>query len=79
MRKINITYKDPNYKGKISKIELEVEIHDNKKVIKEIEGLTKKGIYSINIREIKKKDPGVISAPIQTAKEKKEEFQYLKY
>lgn len=79
MRTVNLTYKDPNKRGEISKISIEAETKDklSEKVTKEVEGLTKKGIFSINIREKKERIKELQTKneePVITKKDR-----YLKY
>lgn len=79
MRTVNLTYKDPNKRGEISKISIEAETKDklSEKVTKEVEGLTKKGIFSINVREKKERIKELQTKneePVITKKDR-----YLKY
>ena len=79
MRTVNLTYKDPNKRGEISKISIEAETKDklSEKVTKEVEGLTKKGIFSINVREKKERIKELQikkEEPVITQKDR-----YLKY
>lgn len=79
MRTINITYKDPNQKGAISKIVIKPKSNEDayKTVTKNIEDLTKRGIYSINIRERQQQRKKKFTAAYK--KKEKDENRYLKY
>lgn len=79
MRTINITYKDPNKKNAISKITITPKSQEDayKTVTKEVETLTKKGIFSINIREKQQKQEKIDKR--SDIPQRKDNRNYLKY